>query len=285
MSFARVLVVGATGLLGPYLLDAARDLAGPAGVVLGAARTGADLDLDACDPQAVARLLDGLRPDLVIHAAGLTDVDACEADPARAMAVNADAAGHLARALDPAARLVYVSTDQVYPDLPGPHREDAAAPVNAYGRSKLAGEAQALAHPRALVLRTNLFGPSRTPGRKSLSDFVVESLAAGRAVTLFTDIFFSPLHMADLGRFLALAARRGLGGVYNLGCREGASKRDFALAVAARKGLSTATATAGSGASLPGRARRPRDMRLDVSRLEAALGVTLPTLSQEVEKL
>ena len=282
---STLLVVGSTGLLGPYLLDACRKLAGSEDRVLGAARAAADVTLDATDPDACARVLQDIRPRLVVHAVGLTNVDACRANPERARAVNAGTVANLVCFLPPMCRLVYISSDQVYPDTAGPHREEDAEPVNEYGLSKLAGEAEALKHPRALVLRTNIFGPSRTPGRTSLSDFVVDNLSQGKPVTLFEDIFFSPLHMESMANWMVRCIEAGLDGVFNLGSREGMSKKEFAMAVAAHKNLSTATASSGSGVAVPGRDRRPRDMRLDLSRIEAALGTAMPTLQQEVELL
>ncbi len=275
----RVLVTGATGLIGPYLVEAASAY----GAVTGLSRHSRPA-CDLTDAAAVRQAIGALAPDLVVHAAALTDVDACERAPAVADAVNHMATANVAAALPKGAGMILLSTDQVYPDRPGPHREDGAAPVNAYGRSKLAGEAAALADG-ALVLRTNGFGPSRTLGRQSISDFVILNLAAHRPIQLFRDISFSPLHFATLATLAVQLWRAGATGVVNLGCRDGTSKRDFAIAVAARFGLSTAMATDADGAILPGRAPRPRDMRMDTARAEALLGYPMPTLTEEIAKL
>ncbi|MBM3567485.1 MAG: SDR family oxidoreductase [Alphaproteobacteria bacterium] len=271
---AGVLITGSGGLLGPYLLEA-----------FPAAQAPRRSDCELADAGAVARLIAAAKPDTVVHAAGFTDVDGCEREPVRADRDNRQAAANLAGALPAASQLVFLSTDQVYPDEAGPHCEGGEAPVNAYGKSKLAGEAAVLRHPRGLVLRVNFFGPSRTQGRSSLSDFVIETLRAGRAATFFRDVLFSPLHMTTLAGLIVEAARLGLTGAFNLGCREGASKADFALLLAARFGLSTATATVGESSALPGRAPRPKDLRMDVTRFESALGRSLPSLREEIAKL
>lgn len=277
----RILVTGATGLLGPYLLDAARSL----GTAVASGRGGGDARCDLTDPGAVLRLLRAVEPDVVIHAAALTDVDLCQRDPDLARRLNAETAANLARALPDDAVLALVSTDQVYPDRAGPHEEDGVGPVNVYGRSKLEGEQAVLARPNALVLRTNLFGPSRTPGRRSLSDWAADAFRGGGPVTLFTDSFFSPLHMTTLAALVAEAVARDLRGVFNLGSRDGMSKAEFALAVAARLGLPTDRAELCEGAALPARAPRPRDMRMAVTRLEEALGRRMPTLAEEIARL
>lgn len=277
----RILVTGASGLLGPYLLRAAA----ASGRAIGLARHGAELICDLAEPVQAQRGVAAAQPELVLHAAAMTDVESCEADPAAADRANRVATYNVAAALPSGVGLVYISTDQVYADVPGEKREGEEAPVNAYGASKLAGERTVLARPAGLVLRCNLFGPSLSPGRQSLSDWLVASLKAGRPITLFTDVLFSPLHMSTLSGLVLEAATRGLSGVYNLGCREGASKSSFARMVARRLGLSTASAVDGISAALPGRARRPRDLRLRVNRIEAALGRRMPTLEDEVAKL
>lgn len=277
----RWLITGASGLLSDYLIEAC----GKHGEVITTARSSGDRRCDLKDGGAVRSLLADTSPDVVVHAAGLTDVDQCERDPDEAFAVNRDAAAHLATALPRQARILFVSTDQVYPDTPGLHAEEPVAPVNVYGKSKREGELAVLAHPGALVLRVNFFGPSRRAGRASISDFVIRSLREGRQVTLFSDILFSPLHMATLGTLAVEMAERAITGVFNAGCRNGVSKADFALAVARHKGLQTRTAQIGSSAVMPDRAPRPKDMRMDVSRIETVLGRPMPTLDEEVAKL
>jgi dTDP-4-dehydrorhamnose reductase len=276
-----ILVTGATGLLGPYIAEA---LAAIGPVVKSGAR-GGDLRCDLTDARATRDLIAQVRPRVVVHAAALSAVDECERDPARAFALNCHALRALVQALPPETRLIAISTDQVYPDTAGPHAEPATGPVNVYGASKLAGEAEALAHPGALVVRTNFFGPSRTPGRESLSDWIAASLAARRAIRLFRDSLFSPLHMATLCELMRTALEKGLSGVFNFGSRHGESKHAFALAVARHLGLPTQSATPGSMRDVPHRARRPVDMRLDLQRIETALGRPMPSLTEEIDKL
>lgn len=276
-----IIVTGSSGLLGPFL----KAEAATRGTATGVSRGGVDHACDLADGAAVRDLLDDLRPAVVIHAAAATNVDECERNPDAANRANRIVTANLVTALGPESRLVYISTDQVYPDTPGPHREGDEAPVNVYGTTKLAGEIEALRHPRALVVRTNLFGPSRTPGRASLSDFVIDNLRAQRPVTFFRDVLFSPLHMKTLAELTFSLVEGGLVGVYNLGSRDGMSKRDFGFALAARFGLPTDTVTEGKSTNRPGHAPRPLDLRLDVRRIEAALGRRMPTLEEEIAKL
>jgi len=276
------LIVGGTGLLGPYLRDAA-EKAGWQTVLLG--RRHGDIRTDITDPGALANAVAKVKPALVIHAAAVTNVDACEQDREAAKALNADSVAALAWAMPPDARLVYLSTDQVYPDTEGEHEEDETGPVNVYGRTKLDGETNARTFSNHLILRVNFFGPSRTEGRSSLSDFVIDSLRDRRAITLFEDSIFSPLHVETLAKLTIMAASAGNTGTYNLGCRDGDSKAAFGLSIARHLGLQTETATVGKSKTMPNRARRTADLRMSVDRFERDFGVALPTLEEEIAKL
>lgn len=135
----RVLVTGSAGQLGTELVLTAT-AAGHE--VVGLARTGPD-PCDLTDRAAVAAFVARHRPDVVLHSGAWTAVDACEADPGRAFAVNRDGTRHVVDAADEVgAHVVYVSTDYVFDGTKdGPYTEDdTPAPASVYGRSKLAGE-------------------------------------------------------------------------------------------------------------------------------------------------
>ena len=177
----RVLVTGGAGQLGT---DLAAAFADPGHHEV--ANPGRDR-LDVSDRDSVAAAVGGWKPDLVVHAAAWTDVDGCEADPDRAWLVNALASRHVAEAAAAVgAHLVYVSTDYVFDgSSPRPYTEwDAPAPISVYGRSKLAGEREALSvAPGAAVVRTSWLCGAH--GRNMLK--TVLRLAAGQGVLRFVD--------------------------------------------------------------------------------------------------
>ena len=275
-----IVVTGGTGLLGVYLMNAARTR-GPVNELSRHGRYPCDLT----DPKQTKNAIRELAPDIVIHAAAMTDVDACERCPIEADLLNRQATSNLVTALPEYARLLYVSTDQVYPDVPGPHREDDVGPVNVYGRSKRNGEDVALTHSATLVLRTSFFAPSRSPKRQSFSDFIVSSLSTQRTITLFQDVLFSPLHISTLVESMFELLDMNIRGVLNVGSRDGMSKLDFGRAVAAHLRLQTETIIEGRSDAIVGRAPRPLDLRLDLGRLENVIGQRMPTLEEEISKL
>lgn len=146
----RILVTGAAGQLGTDLVRA-----GQRHEMVAA--TSAMLDVG--DRDMVLAAVTSLAPDLIIHAAAWTAVDACESDPGRAFRVNAFGSRNVAEAARlSGAHVVAVSTDYVFDgSKAGPYVEwDQTGPLSVYGRSKLAGEHEVLGLlPGAAVARTS----------------------------------------------------------------------------------------------------------------------------------
>jgi dTDP-4-dehydrorhamnose reductase len=119
-------------------------------------------DLDVTDPARVERVITRERPGAVINCAGWTNVDGAEESEHDASLINAQGAGFVADAASKVnAKVLYVSTDYVFDGTSGPYGEsDDTAPINAYGRTKLAGErATALVNGQSYIVRTSwLFG-------------------------------------------------------------------------------------------------------------------------------
>lgn len=149
----KLLVTGANGQVGSEVVEVARNQ-GHHVTALGHGNieTGG-LDLE--DHNSIQQALATTQPDVVIHCAAWTNVDACELNPQRAMAINGDATAVLATAAQQiGARVVYISTDYVFDGTHSEYNEDATPnPINEYGRSKLAGE-QSLS-PHDTIVRTS----------------------------------------------------------------------------------------------------------------------------------
>ena len=277
-----VLITGASGLLGRPL---ARTLitAGYEVVTHGLSNAAAcdfSIDLTQADPSTA--MLDDVNPDIVINLVALTNVDACETDPARAYALNVKTVENLAGWVtrSGSAHLVQISTDQVY-DGAGPHHETATDIINVYGLSKYTGELVAAAGG-GTILRTNFFGWSEVPGRPSFSDWIVDKLITQTGFTAFDDVLFSPLSIPTLGAAILRVCERRATGTYNLGSRGGMSKAQFALELARHFDLDPAPVQAGSVATVQLKARRPQDMRMNCQSFEQAFDFALPELVSEI---
>jgi dTDP-4-dehydrorhamnose reductase len=212
----RLLVTGAGGMLGQDVVAAARAAGHD---VLALARA----ELDVTDDAAVSSTLADAAPAAVVNCAAWTDVDGAESDTAGAEAVNATAAGNVARAAAAAgARLVHVSTDYVFDGAraagAAPYVEsDATAPQSVYGRTKLAGEAAVAAAggSHAIVRSSWLFGV----GGPNFAATMLRLAADRDEVTVVTDQIGCPTATADLAQALltlALGRAREAEGLFHI---------------------------------------------------------------------
>lgn len=281
----KILLLGSNGLLGSTLLPALRTRGYD---LVTHSRSGStDYHVDLTDSQATFAMLSAARPTVIINLAGLTNVDACEADPNDAYLANVriveTISNWIMQSPSPC-HLIHISTDQVY-DGSGIHDESAVTLSNCYAFSKYAGELAA-SLVSSTILRTNFFGYSRCSGRVSLTDWLYNALSNRTPVQVFDDILFSPLSMETLTDILELIIRDKPAGVFNLGSHEGMSKADFAFAFADALDYpaDTMTRTSTDKATFLD-AYRPGDMRMDCTKLEHALCVKLPYLKDEITRV
>ncbi len=221
----RVAVTGARGRLGRALVAALEDapFTGPGGPI---AWSRPDFDLDR--PDSFGALLDLDRPEVVVHAAAWTDVDACAGEPALAMGRNGTATGRLAEAC--AAHrvdLFVVSTNEVFDgrrkDGRGYGPVDAPNPPNPYGASKLAGEIAARraferADARLGIARTAwLFGPPDDDFPSKILAAAERASSAGQALRVVADEWGQPTFAADLAEAIVELIGTGrFGGVHHI---------------------------------------------------------------------
>ena len=286
----RVVLTGGSGLLSLNWACAVRD---KWEVILGthlhtvelAGTTPYKLSMETTE-QLITQLKQ-LSPDLVVHTAGLTNVDLCEKDPVQAHQVNAKVAQNVALAAERRGiSLIHISTDQIFADNNSLYREDAPPqPLNEYGRSKLLAEEWVLqACPHALILRTNFFGWGYAQ-RQSFSAWIIYNLRAGKPLSLFDDIYFTPILADSLALAVHELSARGASGVFNLVGDERMSKYEFALSLAKHFALPAELIRRDQVIHASLRAQRPRDMSLDNTKARNVLGRELGSLDEYLAAL
>jgi dTDP-4-dehydrorhamnose reductase len=228
--------------------------------------------LDVGDAQATSAII-ALFPEVVIHAAALTDVDGCERNPDEAYRINALGAKHVALACaELNAALVYISTDYVFDGAKGePYDEDDATnPLSAYGRTKLAGEhfARELA-PRHYIARTSWV---YARDHKNFVTRVLQLAHERSRLSMVTTEVGSPTYTLDLAVAIAQLLRHPRYGVYHLANAGAVSRYDFARAILDEVGKHDYPLE--PIASFPRAAKPPAYGALRNNRA-AALGVTL----------
>lgn len=279
----KVFLTGGTGQVGAAFAAALP------GTVERVAPPRASVDLSR--PDTLAAALRAAAPDVIVNAAAMTDVERAEREPALAHTINAEAVAVLAAAArDRDALLIHFSTDYVFDGRkPGPYVEtDAPAPLNAYGASKLAGEAAIRASgARHLILRTS--GVYSAAGRNFLTA-ILEQGAKAQDLRVVSDQHGAPTWAADLARVaatLAQALQAEPAGSARLG-----TFHCTAAGVTTWFGFAQAILEEAAALGLPMRARlvpvtameygaaavRPANSRLDCGRFARTFGDRLPPL-------
>ncbi|MBN2718713.1 MAG: dTDP-4-dehydrorhamnose reductase [Deltaproteobacteria bacterium] len=230
MTLPRILLTGKNGQVG---FELCRTLS-PLGTI-----TAVDVeDCDLTDPAAIERLVDEVRPDMIVNPAAYTAVDRAESEKEIAHAINATAPGILAAA---AARrdalMVHFSTDYVF-DGSGtaPYREsDPTNPVSAYGATKLAGEkAVQQSGARHLIFRLSwVYG---TRGANFL--LTMQRLANEREeLNIVNDQIGSPTWCRTIAESVALILAQNQkapitqNGIYHMSAASQTSWYDFAKSI------------------------------------------------------
>jgi dTDP-4-dehydrorhamnose reductase len=279
----RLLVTGVNGQVGWELR---RSLA-PLGEVTA-------LDRNQCDlsrPERLPDVVRDARPDVIVNAAAYTAVDKAEQEEQLATAINGTAVGVLAEeARKAGSLLVHYSTDYVFDgEKPSPYTEDdAPQPINAYGRSKLAGEtALRQAGGDYVLLRASWIYAAR--GRNFVHTIL--RLANERDdLRVVDDQVGAPTWARDIAEATARIVRAARGeqaggtfapGIFNLSAAGATSWYGFAGAIldeAMRAGLLARVPrlTPIASKDYPTPAARPKNSQLSGGRLEARFGIALP---------
>ena len=269
----RIAVTGANGLLGGA---AVAQLVGRY-AVLGIGRGPCRLenvaiawaDADLADGRSVEHALLAFRPEAVLHAGALTDVDACEREPELAWRANVGGTEQVARACRTLrARLVAISTDYVFDGTRGGYTEDDVPnPRGVYARTKRCGEEAALLiAPNTAVARVAVVYSGRPGAKNTFATQVVEKLSKGEQVKAFSDQVVSPTLAENAAAMtLELLLQHDYRGVLHTAGGTALDRVEFAHKVAERFGL-TGEIVPVRTADVKLLAPRPLQSGLDVSR-------------------
>jgi dTDP-4-dehydrorhamnose reductase len=225
----KVLITGASGQLGR---DLQQHCEAHGDEVVAATHA----TLDVGDRDAVYQAITGVRPDVVLHAAAYTAVDACEGDPDTAYRVNALGSRWVADASRRAgAFLVTMSTDYVFDGTKDdPYVEwDTPNPQSVYGRSKWGGEVETMSHaPDAAVVRTSWV--SGEHGHNMVR--TVLRLAERPELAFVDDQRGSPSFCADLAVGIRRLAAARLPGLYHMTNQGAVTWYEFVRAILSAAG-------------------------------------------------
>ncbi len=182
------------------------------------------LEVDICNPQAVMKAFEECNPDIVIHTAAMTNVDACELDKTACMELNVHATQSLLKASERSqAHFIHLSTDFIFDGLEGPYKEEAVPnPLSFYGSSKVDAENLVMKYPfNWSVVRTVLvYGVVPGLSRSNIVLWAKEALGKGKPINVVDDQFRTPTFVEDLAEGCILIAKMNQGGIFNISGEE-----------------------------------------------------------------
>jgi dTDP-4-dehydrorhamnose reductase len=182
----------------------------------------------------VKKVIFDFYPDVVINAAGFTNVDLSEKERETAWKINVKGVEYLAeacRTID--AKMIHISTDYIFNGLNGPYDENAKAdPLGYYGRTKLASEnALKISAISYSVIRSNvLYGIANS--RPDFVKWVVNNLSENKQIRVVNDQINNPTFVEDLVQGLNKIIEFDKYGIYNIGGKDFLNRFEFALLIA-----------------------------------------------------
>ena len=240
----KVLVTGANGLLGQELvaLLLQRDHEVIA-TSKGASRLQPSItgsltyrDLDITDGMAVQKVIAEFMPNVIIHAAAMTQVDDCELNKIDCYNINVTATRFLIEAAKEVnAKLVYVSTDFIFDGSAGPYKEeDEPKPLNYYGSTKLSAETEVVESGlQWAIARTVLVIGNAIGTRSNIISWVKDKLGKGEKIRVVNDQFRTPTFTEDLAKGIVLIIEKNATGIYHISGKDLLTPYEIALKTAA----------------------------------------------------
>uniref|UniRef100_A0A7C1PM24 dTDP-4-dehydrorhamnose reductase n=1 Tax=Thermofilum pendens TaxID=2269 RepID=A0A7C1PM24_THEPE len=244
------------------------------------------IKLDITDAVRLQDLVLKERPEAVVHAAALGDVDECERNRELAWRVNVASTAVLAQAAEVVNSFVlYLSTDYVFDGERGMYSErEPPYPVNYYGLTKLMGEVavQARCSRWSIVRASSIYGLG--PGRVNFAKFLVEKLSKGERVKALVDQYTSPSHAALLAEAVVEILERRMAGIFHV-VGERMSRYEFALKVAEVLGFDKSLISPAKMEEFKWFAKRPRDSSLAFEETRSKISCDFYSTEKALETL
>jgi dTDP-4-dehydrorhamnose reductase len=278
----KILIIGATGMLGQSLMLSFSDLGYE---VTGTSREDSGFSLDITKIEQVRHALRIIKPDVVVNAAGIADVDYCERNPDVAFEVNFSAVCRLAEECEAnGVKFVQISTDHFFTgDKNLAHTESALKTiVNVYAESKSAAEECLKERKDVLVVRTNITG-FRGGSKPTFIEWALAALRNDTSIQGFVDYYTSTIDTLSFSNALVRLVELGAAGIINLASSEVSSKYQFLVTL--KDALPDASAEIQQAHIGNLQVKRAESAGLDVSKAEQFLGYKLPGRKEVVANL
>jgi dTDP-4-dehydrorhamnose reductase len=287
----KLLITGASGLYGSKLAELALKKQHEVFSVHSQhdAALGVPIHLDITDKEKVAAEVAKVKPDVIVHAASMTDVDKCEQNRDLSWKVNVEGTRNVveaARAQN--AYLLYISTDYVFDGEKGYYKEtDQPSPLNFYAYTKLKAEENVKNSVRDFCIArpSVIYGATPAAGKVNFALWLLTKLRGLELVKVFVDQWVCPTLNSSLAEMTLEAAERRLTGVYHMSGRSRVSRYEFAAQIARTFELDETLLVPTRIKDFPFVAKRPKDSSLDTSKAWQTLKNEPLNLGEALERL
>jgi dTDP-4-dehydrorhamnose reductase len=228
-----------------------------------------------------------IRPSILINTAGLTNIEKCEKNPELAFHINVELSRMVAQVTKRLGiQLVHISTDHLFKGNASMlSEEEPTQPINVYGKTKeLAEISVGENNPDALIIRTNFYAWG-TSYRKSFSDYIIESLRNKQLISLFDDVYYTPILAENLINCVHELLEKKAKGIFNIVSDNRISKYDFGILISEEFGLDKSYIQRYKLYNKPNLIQRPLDMSLSNQKVKEILGRSLGTIEQHIAQL
>jgi len=271
----KVLIIGASGLLGSKLMELGKNKYDLYGTYNTQSLSGSNFfKLDVSKREEVFKLINNIKPELVIDTHSITNVDYCETHKDEAWNVNVNSLYNIAETCKIlGCKLVFISTDYVFDGKKLSYgEEDKVCPVNYYGCTKVIGEKilDDLNVNHIITRTTVLYGVGMS-NKKTFVNWVLENLQAGKEIKVVIDQFNKPTLVDDLAKVICELYELGLTGLFHAFGSDYINRYDFAVKIAKTFGLNKNLIKPITSEELNQIAPRPKKLDLSTKKLEQAI--------------
>ena len=272
----KLLITGASGLYGSKLAEiaVAKNYEVYSCDIQNLSVYGNFVKMDISDKGLVEESFKSIKPDVVVHAATLTDVDKCELNKELAWRVNVEGTKNIAEAAKSTGSfLIYISTDYVFNGETGRYKEsDKPDPINYYGLTKLKAEELVKSRPDYFIARPSvIYGSTPAAGKVNFALWLIETLRKGEHVKIVTDQWNTPTLNTNLAEMTLEVVERKLTGTFHLCGATRVSRFEFAELIAEAFGLDKSLIDLALSSQFKWPAKRPMDSSLDTSKAQKIL--------------
>ncbi len=243
---------------------------------------------DLTKKSKITKYLLAIKPDFILNCAAIADIDQCERKKEKTTKVNVGIVKNLIdikKKFNLKFKLIQISTDQMYDNYNSIRNKEGSKPKinNFYTKQKLMAERISLTQD-SIILRTNFFGFTNNRINQTFTDWLYKNAKDKKLIHLFEDVTFNPVRIKTIEQVIRKIIKyknTRFRGIYNIGCVNGLSKKDFALKFLKKfKNLKYKTIKY----SKVLQTKRSKNMIMNIKKFEKHFKFKLPKIDNEIKK-